>query len=660
MQRREVTPIPDQSPVSHRAPEQARTQARSAGRDLRQLLNKRRNLPISTGPRVSVGERLTKIRDSAKASVASPDSGVDVSSPRSSNSQILGFEERMGQLEIDIGRDPLGELFAFCSSRGFAEPQVEIYRRKVVVCRLTVCGKTYFEYNDDNEAAARQKVAKTALTALKIAERRKAYPIIKESNHEVAVRLHELLLKFPSGVVEKSLQEIFQQSTGMSLPDNWTDVITTYTRFFSLDSGPLAHVVYANEISTEEKIEPEQPQELQLPWGDAHWNLYVTHVVSTTMLYGRIIGAEFSGRWDVLLDEIEKAMATDAKQMVNADEIAVEKMYLLQRMQQWCRVTCQEIDTAGKRFLGLFVDLGMQEWLPMESAHHCQDRFCKLPGQAILFTLFGLESMEENPHAKAILDSRLYNKTMVAEILSRADKFEESGRIRAVLFDTSGDEDVNVTELLQQDICAAGKPPALSATGLTQVTVTHISDRGDVFCQIPGSGVAYVNKVLEKLSQNEELLSRHQGLNENLSAGDNATRYLVLDRQSGDWLRAILKVRHRQTELHAMYCLDMGYQITVSEKDIYHLEPMSLALSRYPALALRCQLYDVPPMDTRLVSRIKGLLGSQCLALARVMKSLGQIPKVNLYLRIQGKEQKLMCCINDTLRLEHELESGSN
>lgn len=623
-------------------------------RDLRNELNRRRgerSAPLNfTRPRVSVHNRL-QVTPAPASDELTSDSGVSSARP------VLpgNFEESLEGLSIASSRDPLAELFAFCSENNLGEPQLEIYSRKVVGCRLTVNGKTFFEYAE-NEALARRQVAQASLVQLKIGQRRKEYPETKEDKHDLAIRLHELLLQFPHGVLEKSLPEIFQQATGTSLPDHWTDIVTAYTRFFCVDSGALAHVVYANVLGDD--AEDEEEVSMQLPWKEPHWNLYVTHVVSTTMVWARIIGAEYSTRWDALMSDVEVALG-EAENRTAVEEAVVGSVYLVEQESCWFRVRCAEVDPEGKRSMCFYVDQGNEQWLANSSLVECAAKYHTVPAQAVLFSLFGLESMNENPHARPILEHTLQDKAIVAEVHSRAEDYAEGTGIKVVLYDTSGEEDRNLVEVLHDEICVAGKPPQLKAAGLTSVRITYVSDRGDVFCQVPGSGVDYVQKVIEKLVQNEDALARHRGLHETAAGGDSATRYLVFDRPNGNWCRAVLKVRHPQTAHHLMYCLDSGCQVQVEEKDIYNLQPLSAALSCYPAMVVRCELYDVPKMEPRTVSRVKGLLEPQSMALAKVMVSAGldRVPRVNLYQRLEAPN-KVIVCINDTLRMEHDFESS--
>ena len=645
------------SPI--RAPEPAQSVQRTSGRDLREVLNQRRFGAIvprdPNRPKFSVKNRLQVSAPAEK----SEDSGVHSTSLRTAHKK--SFEEKLAGLSITPSQDPLSDLNSFCQENNLGSPHFEIYSRKVVGCRLTVSGKTFFEYAA-NEGAARKLVAQTALYHLKVAQRRKAYPVIKEDNHQLAIRLHELLLNFPGGVMEKDLPEIFQEATNMSLPDHWTDIVTAYTKFFCLDSGPLAHVVYANElgqISMEPLEETPEAMSEKLPWNDKDWCLFVTHVVSTSIVWARIIGPRHSDRWDQLMTQIEDAQEKLEDQK-RPEEVLEKNMYLVQKPSGWCRVLCQEVDKEANKFRALFVDQGPEEWLPAADFFVCEPRFQTLPGQALLFRLCGLESMEENPHAKPILEQRLEGKAFVAEIRTSADDYVEGMGIKTILFDTSREEDLNMVELLYEEICAAGKPPQLKPMGLTQVVITHVSDRGDVFCQVPGSGMEYVQKVIDKLTQNEASLALHRGLHENAAAGDSVTRYLALDRSNGSWYRAVLKVRHPQTKIHQMYCLDTGCQLRVAEEDLIHLEPLSKALNSYPAMAVACELHDVPKMDLRMVSRVKGLLEPQTMALLKVMQipmPADKVVRVNIYQRLESN--KVIVCINETLRMEHEFETSS-
>lgn len=640
------------------------------------FLEKVRNTPaISPQSRLHVRPAGGTVSPSEGPSL---DSGLSAS-PKAHPVAPITFVEKLDQSPLVLlpaAGDAIAQLSAFCAQHKIAASPPRVLTSKfVVVCQVTVDGRT-FSATAEKEQEARTVVAERALAHLKLALQRKQYPVVQEDNHVLAVRLHELLLHYPRGVMEKNLPELFQQTTGTSLPDHWTSLVTTYSRFFCVDSGPLAHVVYANELSADEDGDDANEDEesddnshpavdesvMQLPWSEEHWNLHVTHVVNTAMVWARIIGVDFCENWDQLMTDIEVAMA-DPANCRPVEGAQVDCVYLVEREAEgekfWYRVRGLELDTEGSRLLAFFVDLGSEEWLPLDSLCVCEDRFQVLPGQAVPFTLSGLESMEENPHAKPILDEVLQGHSIVAEIKTRAEDYVEGARLKAVFYDTSSEEDVNLVELLHDKICSAGTAPQLKPTGLTQVVVTHVSDRGQVFCQVPGSGMEYVQKVVDRLAQSADLLDQFRGLRKDTAGGgDCVTRYLVYDRANDKWARAVLKVRHPLTADTLMYCLDTGCQVKVAEADVYQLDALSMALSRYPAMAVRCALYDVPKMDPHVVSRAKALLEPQSIALVKVVSVAGidKTPQVNFYQRLEANN--VIVCINDTLRLESDFESS--
>lgn len=569
----------------------------------------------------------------------------------------ISFVEKFDKTSFKLApnEDATAKLTALCNDLSLSPPRVSSLRSgSLLVCRVTIDGKT-FSAHGSTDKEARQTAAEGAISTLQVMQQRKKYPVTQEDNHDLAIRLHDLLLQYPHGVFEKNLPEIFQQATGMSLPENWTALIMAYSRFFCIDSGPLAHVVYAKELT-----DMDSGEALQLPWADEHWNIYVTHVLSPSVVWARIIGVEFSVRWDKLMTDIEWAMSLPAnRKPCSEEELLVNSIYLVQRLSSWYRVRCMEVDNG--RFLGFFVDQGNEEWLPTDgSLFFCEQRFQGLPGQAVTFTMFGMETVEENPHARPILERALQDKAFVAEIRTNAEDHVEGARIRAVFYDTSGNEDINLSETLYEEICKAAKPPQLKGTGVNQVYITHVTDQGDVFCQLRGSDKEYVQKTIDKLVLNTESLSRHRGLHETGANAGGVTRYLVFDRLSGNWSRAVLKVRHPQSRENVMFCLDTGCQVKVAVDDIYHLEPLSRPLSRYPPLAIRCQLYDIPHMQPTVLSRIKGLLEAQPIALAKVIvnSEMDRVPQINLYQRVEAKNNHIIVCVNDTLRMESDLKSS--
>lgn len=271
-----------------------------------------------------------------------------------------------------------------------------------------------------------------------------------------------------------------------------------------------------------------------------------------------------------------------------------------------------------------------------------------------MFSLYGLEGFEDNPHAKSHLDKILAGKTVVAEVISRREEYDEGQKIKALLFDTSGEEDINLVEQLLTDICAATPPPQLERAGVTHVTISHISDGGEVYCQIRNSGIGYIKKLIDSVVGNRDALDRHRGLRDSPTTSyDGPHRYLIFDRLSASWFRATVAEKRPLNKEHKMMCIDFGCSKVVADRDIYLIEPLSMALSKYPPLAVKCRLFNIPPVTENVVARMKGLLTSDSATLMK-MAIQGSVPHVNVYKRLETNN--IMFCVNETLRMEQELE----
>lgn len=471
-----------------------------------------------------------------------------------------------------------------------------------------------------------------------------------DDNTTIAKRLYEVLSKYRGGVIEKFLPEVFQKSTGSKLADHWPTLINSFSGYFTVESSSLGHVVYANEI-----IEPvEKDHKLTLPWLKPQWNVFITNIQSTTMVWGRIIGPEYSNKWDDLVTEIEYWLKLKGEEQKPV-AVKMHEFYLC--IQDSCvhRVRCEEVDLENKRFMGFFIDTGHQEWLSIDAAIFCDEKFLALPGQALQFSLSGLEALEEDPHAKDVLEGALLEQTVVADIKTKAEDNEEDAAIPVVLYDTSTQDDVNLNLEIAENIVDAVAPPQFNAKGYTKVKVTHVTNNGVVYCQVSDSGVEFVEKMIDKLVMDKDTLSMHQGLYKSVPVQTTTVaQYLI--HSGGSWQRGVLRMRTNNdpSGVHDVHCIDTGREVSVKESAIYRLVDMSRILSKYPALAIRCHLHSVT-LSPSTVERIRELLLGK-MSLAKLMTNHSTPPAVKLYQQLE--KNRIIVCINETLQMEYDLESN--
>lgn len=557
--------------------------------------------------------------------------------------------------------NPIEELKSLCESMNIKDLKYELFRKgEMIACRVYVQNRAYYASLADDcrtEQDAKYVASENALHALRGELERKNFPTCPEDDYVVAGMIYEMLRPYSQGVFERVIPEYFQKTYGMTVPDHWTGIIGSYSKYFTVERGVHnGFLVFANEDpgSTSENgaagpslTTVAVAEKLGLPWDEKYWNVYVSNPASTTTVWARIIGDNYSNRMDSMMTDLEMSMITDQKK---AQVIELRKVYLVTTASCWYRVRCEQMDFENNRALCFFIDVGEEEWFKMDQLFVCAPKFLELPPQVLMLSLYGLEGFEDNPQARPHLEKVLAGKTAVAEVISRQEDYEDGQKIKVLLFDTSGEEDVNLVEMLLSEICAATPPPQLERSGVTDVKVSHINDDGEIYCQIKNSSIGYIQKLIESVVGNQEALVRHQGLNPSAGA---AHRYLIYDSLSSGWFRAVVEEKRMQGKEHKMFCVDYGCSKVVSEKDTYQIEPLSLALNKYPPLALKCRLYNIPAVTQTVLARMKALLAPNTTTLVK-MTMQGSVPQVNMYKRLDTND--IMFCVNETLRVEQEIE----
>ena len=64
-----------------------------------------------------------------------------------------------------------------------------------------------------------------------------------------------------------------------------------------------------------------------------------------------------------------------------------------------------------------------------------------------------------------------------------------------------------------------------------------------------------------------------------------------------------------------MYCVDIGRTKSTNISKIFLIESLSMALSKFPAQAIKVRLHNIPDITPNIVARIRGLLPNNCEAL---------------------------------------------
>lgn len=372
---------------------------------------------------------------------------------------------------------------------------------------------------------------------------------------------------------------------------------------------------------------------------------------------------------DLIITDIEMSLLTN-KQL--ATTISIGKYYLVSISECWYRVRIEKTNGTNNSALCFFIDVGDREWFSYDNIYHCDDKFLKFPAQAVCFSLVGLEDFGENPDVKQHLDEHLAGKILIGEILTKSEEYiaqekskELEAKIQIVLYDTSSDDDVQLNSLILENICESSTPPKLERIKCNEVYISYISDNGDTYCHLKKSrsGLHYISKLIHQLTESGLDYEQYR-LSATSTSPSSTTKnlYLIHDKDDNKWYRASILSptdhHHKDTVNDGMKtklckCVDYGMIKCVESNNIYRLDLLSTALNKYPPQAILTKLNDIADFNKTVVARLRGLLNPNSLVIAEVIGS-SVIPVVNIFKRLEPN--KILCKINDTIRMEQELE----
>uniref|UniRef100_A0A182NSX1 Tudor domain-containing protein 7 n=1 Tax=Anopheles dirus TaxID=7168 RepID=A0A182NSX1_9DIPT len=583
----------------------------------------------------------------------------------------------------DPNATPVELVMKYSMQKGYARPEYGYYKLKSgrYQCLVTVNGSSYSTYPDDyvSQFEGQFAAALIAIEAIQRDESRQLYSVCLDTDREVAHHIHELLSSCPHGMFSKNIPDAFQETHRALLPDHWFAIIDQHAnQLFVLEDGPGDTIVFAREqpsgsdaASNTSEARQMAMNQLTLPWNEQYWNLYVTNPVSTVEVWARLVGKEYSDKMDTLITDIEMSMMTNQAKAKMDVVAAVGEYYLVSISDCWFRVRVVEVNYETNQCQCFFIDIGDNEQIALDQLYRCEPQYLELPAQAICFTLEGLEDFGENPIAKHVLGQRINHRVLIGMILTKRDEFEQvernsgggivSSSLKVVLYDTSSAEDEVVNPILLQQICKSMPVPELNRKSVNYVSITYVDDQGDVYCQKDGA-MNYIQKLITNLTKSDALEDQHRGLY-NSKATEQHQLYLVQDETDGKWYRAALDSEESGPYCRMLY-VDIGYRRRANVQNIYRLDSLSLGLRSYPPQAIRMRMFELPNCgsDPQILARLRAFLKPAVPAMAKVFSMASTIlPLVKLYVHVSDREagNNILVCVNEAIKIEKELEMGS-
>uniref|UniRef100_T1PG85 Tudor domain protein n=1 Tax=Musca domestica TaxID=7370 RepID=T1PG85_MUSDO len=585
--------------------------------------------------------------------------------------QVAAFPTQHKQSPFQHAKvDAITALIQFCRYKKLPPPRFNCIKAKFFggryTCRVEVNDIIFSTYPHqyETEYLAKEACAIQALDKLQMQEKKRPMPPCSFTSTELLDKLYTELLKFPHGVFAKNFPEWFETNFQQTIPEDWFGLIQT-SSLFTIDTALTKAIIFANKdadkditpLGAEDKTKVIQIDPICLPWSDEYWSIFITHCNSTVEVWGRLFGADYSGRYSALLNDIEVYMANKKERPVS---ITRKNIYLVSINDCWHRIRVEELDKSKASCLCFFIDFGDADWLPVEQLFICETHFLRLPAQAVPFSLYGLEDFEGNPAGRKCLEDLLATKSVVGKVFTKESEFYDTnskchGKIQVVLFDTSTQEDINLNQQLSNMICNETLPPEINQNTVTNTFVSHVSDNGDIFVQIKSPELKYVQMLLQQIIETRLNRDQHKVTFEDLK---RSNMFLICDDEDANdvkWYRGSVvgaKTIKEDSNNYPMYYVDKGITKSVDISKIFLLESLSLALSKFPEQAIKVRLHNIPEISKHIVGRIRGLLPKDCEVLTK-MAIPGPVPQVTIHTRLEGPG--ILVTINDVIRNEHEL-----
>jgi len=461
-----------------------------------------------------------------------------------------------------------------------------------------------------------------------------------------ADRVVQLIGERHNGVWSTQIEKQYQDKYGEKLPSLWFQEVEAINRI-RVDCpipGSGRYIVFpGSQARTEGTPDPTpynlsqvQPPVLPYPEDDL-WDVFITYVRSTTHLSLRLIGEEFSEKFEDLSSNMDLHYY-DKEAIPRVGQPEVGKIYAAQVSSDWHRVKVVEV--RGIDCTCWFLDHGDEDSVPVEDLREIAPKFLDLPPQAITVKLAGLEDYEYSETIIQHLNSFLLGKSLVGKVENRKSLGEhnpKSGKNgsgpRMVLFDTSSEDvDVNLNQKLIELLVSQDSQSKLPQPGAEEITVfvSYIAKNGDIFVQKESSTFTMIEKMI--VEQGPQAMKSAPATN-----FQSGQLYLAKYSEDGSLYRAeVLDQTKAEEGKVEVFFVDYGNSSAVSKAEIWELSAISEIMSELPRQALKCRLTGVPPSghywSDQATKALRDLVPESQQVILKVTGGSSDCPNVEIHL----------------------------
>uniref|UniRef100_A0A452GSQ5 Tudor domain-containing protein 7 n=2 Tax=Gopherus agassizii TaxID=38772 RepID=A0A452GSQ5_9SAUR len=465
----------------------------------------------------------------------------------------------------------------------------------------------------DHERTSQNLTSSTADPLLKpVMETKSAF-----LNTDFKQKVAEILFKYSSGLWANALPKVYEDTYKVKFPKdalNNLDLFSDICTVNQISDSPKKAILYAKpqkyidenlnatdnvHIHEDQKIMVEQecsqlmektkeqhPENIMVPPliipAEASPSVLVVELNNTNEVVIRYVGKDYSAAQELMEDEMKEYYSQNSTVLLMQSVSIGQLVAVHAEEDAWLRA--QIISMEDNRIKVCYVDYGFSEIIENNKVYKLDRRFYLLPFQAAKCKLAGLEVVCDDPVLVKVVESQTCGKIFAVEILEKSDI------PLVVLYDTSGEDDININVTCLKALCDKSLELHLQADALyTNIRVTNVCSDGTLYCQVPSKGLAKLCEILQKL---EDYFHYKQAPEYFISLPFCGKICLFHCKEK--WARVEITSVHSSRALDVQF-MDTGTVASVKVSELRDIPSQFLReIISVPPQAMKCCLADLP------------------------------------------------------------------
>nr|XP_013801047.1 PREDICTED: tudor domain-containing protein 7 [Apteryx mantelli mantelli] len=448
----------------------------------------------------------------------------------------------------------------------------------------------------------------------------KVDPLLKSSMETTSASLSSdfkqkvvnILLKYSSGLWANALPKLYQDIYQLKFPEgvlNNLELLSDVCTVDHISDNPKKAILYAKpqryldeNLNVPEKVQmhddvkataeqqykeskEQYPESLTVPPlvtpAEGSLSVLVVELNNTNEVIIRYVGKDYSSAQEQMEDEMKEYYSQNPTVSL-VHSVSVGQIVAV-RVEEDAWLRAQITSVEDNRIKVCYVDYGFSEVIEKNYVYKLGKQFYSLPFQAAKCKLAGLEFFCDDPVLVKTVELQTCSKIFAVEILEKSDI------PLLVLYDTSGEEDININATCRKALYDKSLELHLQVDAIyTNVRVTSVSSDGSLYCQVPSKGLSRLSEILQKL----EDYFHYKTSEFNVSLPFCGK--ICLFPYKGKWARVEITIVHSSRALDVQF-MDTGTVASVKVSELREIPSQFLReVIAIPPQAIKCCLADLP------------------------------------------------------------------